>query len=427
MTRRDFLGTSAGLAVAGSAMGQAGGAGQKSRAVPPDLEDRIRGLLFGSFIGDALGGPTEFQPMDRVWALEHPPKRWREGERLDAAARMEAGERLLRQWRGYEALRPDPEPYAHWTSHAPAGTITDDSRHKLILLRALRGVRRRGRLDAAGMARAFLDWSGQGRWRSDTARARLNVDWLKEWNYAARWVLGERDIQRARPPERMWNGLPTCCGQMTSLPLAAVFAGEPTRAYRAAFEIGFFDNGWGRDLNACLVSGLAQALVTDPDLAAQDRWTRVTAAMTEVDPFGYRDIPWCRRAVDRWSGVSDRLVAAARGEPARLFAGLEQEFSDTIKWEAQVPFVVVMACWKLAEADPRAALMLSLEWGHDTDSYAQLAGAFAGALHGVGLFPESWRRTLVERVATEYGMDLEEEVRLLMELNREGLRRDVVG
>lgn len=424
MTRRDFMGTGVGLAVVGSTVG-----GVEVRAEERVREDRIRGLLYGSFLGDALGGPTEFQPMERVWQLPGAPKRWKEGEMLDASGREEARGRLLKQWRGYEALRPVPEPYAHWSVNAPAGTVTDDSRHKLVLLRALRGVRRRGRLDVEGMAQAYLEWSKQPRFRSDPGRAQLNRDWLLEWDYAARWVLGERKLDRALPPERMWNGLATCCGQMTSLPLAAVFAGEPVRAYRAAYSIGFFDNGWGRDLNAGLVAGLAQALVADPGpgTGAGSGWEAMETALRGTDPFGYGRIPWCQRAVDRWLAVADRRVQAAEGQPARLFAGLEEEFADTVKWEAQVPFVVMAACWRLADGDPLAALMLTLEWGHDIDSYAQLAGALAGALHGAELFPVEWRRELAGRIVAEYGVDLEEEVRLLVELNRESARREVVG
>lgn len=426
LTRRGFIGSAA---VGWMAVDRAR-AGQDSEApvrpLDPALVQRLRGLVLGSFIGDALGGPIEFQAKDVVAKLPNPPKQWMTGEKLDAAARAAAAERLRFQWRDYSALRPVPEPYAHWGFHAPAGTITDDSRHKLVLLEALRGAVAGDPVDVSSLARAYLAWPIRPEVRARPGWSRLQQDWLTEWWYASRWVLGERDLARARPPERMWNGLATCCGQMTSLPLACIYAGAPDQAYEAAFTLGFFDNGWGRDLNSALVAGLAVALVLPADVDPISAWSSVAAAMRTTDPYGHAQIPWCQRSVDRWLGLAQRLVAEAAGEPARLFAGLDREFRDTVKWEAQVPVTVVAACWELAGGDPLAALALTLEWGHDTDSYAQIAGALAGALRGPGIFPEPWQRAVEARLLTDYGVRLDAEVELLASLHTAARTREVV-
>lgn len=420
LTRRGFIGTAAvGFAAGGMSMTAA-------EPVDPARLERIRGLMYGTMIGDALGGPIEFQSPEKVAGLERAPKRWKRGEKLDDAAVAATKERLRWQWRDYTALRPEPEPYAHWSRKAPPGTITDDSRHKLVLLESLGAMERDGGMEVEDLARAYLDWPRRAEVRAGEGRARLLQDWLGEWEYAARWVLGERDLARARPPERMWNGLATCCGQMTSLPLACVFAGAPGPAYEAAYRLGFFDNGWGRDLNAGIVAGLARALTVRVGRSPLDAWKEVLAAMVETDPYGYRSIPWCPRAVDRWMGVARRRVSAARGEPALLFEGLEEEFRETVKWEAQVPFVVVLACWEIAGGDPLVALALTLEWGHDTDSYAQIAGGFAGALYGTGIFPETWRRDVAARLAADYGVGLEAEVLRLGRLHGLARSRPVV-
>lgn len=378
------------------------------------LRDRIHGLLLGSLIGDALGGPIEFQPRERVAALPDPPKSWNLEESFDDAARAATRERL--RLRSYSDLRPEPEPYAHWTRHAAPGTITDDSRHKLVLLFALREAERRRQwpLTRAGLAQAYLDWPTRSPIKDRPEFAAICRDWIEEWNRGARWVLGNRKTPDALPPQRMWAGLPTCCGQMTLPPLAALFPGRPDDAYRAAYQLAFFDNGFGLDLNAALIAGLAAALAAPatPPTGLAD-WEPVLAALRNVDPFGYARVPWVTRPVHRWLGVALDSVQQADRRPGRLFATLETEFRNTIKWEAQVPFVLTFACLAIAAGDPLAALQLSLEWGHDTDSYAQLVGAFVGARYGTAIFPASMRAAVTQRLLLDYGENVSANADLL--------------
>ena len=397
------------------------------------LKDRIRGLLIGSLLGDALGGPIEFQDPVSVAALVDPPKRWVDGEVLDADGLAATAGRL--RLRSYRELRPLPEPYAHWTPAAEPGTITDDSRHKLVLLAALRQGERRGRwpFDVRDMARAFLEWPPKALLETHPDYQKLDQDWLEEWRMPARWVLGERDLKKGLPPERMWNGLTTCCGQMSLPPVAALFPGRPDEAYLAAYHLAFFDNGWGRDLNAGFVAALASALVAPspaPDAGDEDRavaWRPVLAALRDTDPLGYRRIPWCPRAVDRWLGFAERTVRSAAGRPGRVFAAWEAEFKETVKWEAQVPFVVTFGVLELARYHPLATLQLSQEWGHDTDSYAQMVGAIVGALHGPDVFPVAMREAVERRLALDYGEDFEALVELLLRLQRVTRKRRLIG
>ncbi|MHC4520201.1 MAG: ADP-ribosylglycohydrolase family protein, partial [Planctomycetota bacterium] len=311
--------------------------------------------------------------------------------------------------------------YAHWTVHAAPGTVTDDSRHKLVLLDALRQAESAGAwpFNVRALAKAYMEWPKREAVRSRPGYAELSEAWLEEWLYATRWVLGERDPGKSLPPERLWNGLPTCCGQMVLLPLAAVFAGRPVDAYRAAYHLAYFDNGWGKDLNAALVAGLATALVTRAKKGTRsERWEPILTTLRKTDPYHYGEIPWTHRSVDRWLDVALRLAREAEKRPARLFAALEREFRQTIKWEAQVPFVVTFAVLALAEYDPLAALQLSIEWGHDTDSYAQLVGAFIGAVHGAAVFDAELREVVRGRLRLDYGADVDAYVELLERLRR---------
>lgn len=411
MNRRDFLTT---LTVTLGGGLSALPASDRTTAGVPALQDRIHGMLIGSMIGDALGGPIEFQPADKVAALPDPPKRWSEGEVIDDDALRALRRRL--QLRSYATLRPEPESYGQWNQDSLPGTITDDSRHKLILFRALREADRHDRwpFSLAQYAQAHLDWPQQPLIRSNPAYRRLAVDWLGEWEQAARWVLGERDTTKALPPSRMWVGLPTCSGQMALPPLAALFPGKPLNAYRAAYQLGFFDNGFGKDLNAALTAGLAAALVLPAGELSS--WNGVLDAMRRTDPFAYGKVPWVSRPLDRWLDLAVQLARDAALQPARLFAALDVEFRQTTKWEAQVPVVVAFACLELCGHDPLASLQLSVEWGHDTDSYAQVVGALTGARHGTDVFPEPLRAMVEERLRADFAVDLADEAAFLARL-----------
>jgi len=172
------------------------------------------------------------------------------------------------------------------------------------------------------------------------------------------------------------------------------------------------------------VAGLARALeIPAREWGAREAMEQVMRTLREVDPLRFRKIRWSERAVDRWLDLSLRLARDASGQPARLFEALEAEFERTTKWEAQVPFVVVFSCFELADHDPLAALQLTLEWGHDTDSYASVAGAFAGALYGANLFAPTLLQPVVARLHADHGIDLEEESRFLARLAERGARR----
>lgn len=394
-------------------------AGSAHETTNQELRDRVLGLLVGTLIGDALGGPVEFQPPERVHALSRGPKAWQLHERMDQAAVQAARERV--RFRDYSELRPDPEPYAHWTRHAAAGTVTDDSRHKMVLMHALRhwqtGGDAKKPISALDLAHAYRNWRTSPRIASREDYTAIKDEWLYEYDLAIRWMDGSREVRVARPPSRLWNALPTCCGQMSLPPIAAIFSGEPEKAYRAAYSLAFFDNGFAKDMNSALVAGLSQALTLEVNQSnPSETWNQVIQVIQQTDPFGYRTVPWSQRAVERWMQVADQAVDQADGSPAKMFQILDDAFAQTIKWEAQVPFVATFACLKMCRYDPLAALQLSIEWGHDTDSYAQLLGAFIGALHGSSIFSEEMKNTVIQRLKLDYGEDLSEWVDVLLSL-----------
>ncbi len=380
------------------------------------IRNKTKGLLLGTLIGDAMGGPVEFQGMPEIQATPNPPKWWRDTtELMDAAAINATKERI--RFREYKYLRPVPEPYAHWATNAAPGTITDDSRHKIILLHCLRNAVKKNQFPVTDkiLAQAYLDWAKSKTIKTHSGYDTLVNQWLDESYKAIRWLMGSRKIGYAYPLERLWNALPTCYGQMVLPPLAAVYPGEPEKAYLAAYNIAWFDNAFAKDMNAALVAGLSKALTLDPaEMDNEQLWTEVINTIRNTDPYHYAKVPWSDRATNKWLDLADMYAKEANGSPAKLFERLEKELMYDIKWEAHVPFVVIFSCLKICNYDPLAALQLSMEWGWDSDSYPQLLGAFVGAIYGSEIFKQDMRDTVEKRLKLDYDEEIDEWVNVLM-------------
>ena len=89
-------------------------------------------------------------------------------------------------------------------------------------------------------------------------------------------------------------------------------------------------------------------------------------------------------------GVLDRLDAA-------LAVG--DRISDPCQatgegWIAEEALATALLCFLLFPDDPRAALRRAATTCGDSDSIAALAGAFAGAAHGIEAFPKEWRERI---------------------------------
>ena len=67
-----------------------------------------------------------------------------------------------------------------------------------------------------------------------------------------------------------------------------------------------------------------------------------------------------------------------------------------------------MACAEIVEYDPLASMQLMMEFGHDTDSYAQVMGAVMGAIHGRDIWPEDIRQTVNDRMKEQFGQNVDD-------------------
>ena len=78
---------------------------------------------------------------------------------------------------------------------------------------------------------------------------------------------------------------------------------------------------------------------------------------------------------------------------------LEKEGRPVYWWDAHFIITSALAFLHLCQFEPLAAMHLSLDFGHDTDSVAQTIGAFAGAVHGTEIFPRAFRAAVRHTIA----------------------------
>lgn len=391
-------------------------------AEPPSAEpdrayaDRTMGMLVGSLIGDAVGGPVEFKspeelnkwlPDLRAWSADEFRRRLKSGK---LAQRF----KLL----PYADIRPNIAPYGPWEENAHPGTVTDDSRHKMVLLDCLatQVADRRSQISQVDLAKSYIHFAATQSRRGRTDYARLSDESMREYVAVAKWLLGERNLTVAHPPQRLWAGIATCSGQMTLLPLAGAYAGDANGAYRAAFALGFVDVGPAKDINSALVAGLAAA-IGNQDADIQNRWSAVYDAIRNTDPYNYAQVPFAKRPATEWLDFASDAAKRANGSPKELFRILESEGRAKYFWDAHFTYASAIACLQFTEHRPLEALIVSLTFGHDTDSAAQVIGALSGAVHGTKIFPKAIQEQVKTRLRADYDEDLDEWSRVLSELN----------
>ena len=381
----------------------------------PNSAERIEGLLLGGLIGDALGGPVEFHSDPGSLKLCQ-ARSWDEQPLTDEQLQELSSTLVLMPYAG---IRDGVAPYGPWLKSAPAGTLTDDSRHKIVLLRAVRRLLSRSdrlsvdqagggtRLTKSDIARQMIDFQARPSGGDSGQIQQLNEEGFREYRLASRWLLGERDPSLALPVERLWGGVNNCSGQMMFPPLAACFPGRPDDAYKAAWDLDFIDAPAARDMLAALIAGLAEILHPRYDRKSpEQKFAALRQTMESTDPWRQSQIPFAGRQLNKWLQTADRLVEKAQGSPQKLYRLLEDEGKPVYWWDAHFTLLVPLTIFRLCRLNPLAALHLTLDFGHDTDSYAQVLGCLVGAIYGASVFPAAMQEAVRGTLQTHYEEDI---------------------
>lgn len=313
------------------------------------------GSLLGLALGDALGAPTEFIDVPAILARCGP---WREMEL--------------------------PGPLAR---------ITDDTQMALAVARALRTS---GRLEPSGF---------ESRLRAEF------VDWLHspENNRAP----GMTCLRACRILE---DGGPWAdASQITSKG-----CGANMRVTPLGLVPGLTDEqrAGGAQLQAGLTHGHPAGLAA-ADLTAHAVRLLAEGAEPDVLAGRLRSYAWENRETyhERWLG--DLWTRAGDASPRRFIArgwdeclAVLDRVDEAVRradpeadpcaatgagWVAEEALGTALLCFLLFPDEPVLALRRAACTSGDSDSIAALAGAFAGARHGAGAWPEPWTARLEHR------------------------------
>ena len=328
----------------------------------PTLESRFRGCLLAGAVGDALGSPVEFMPLQGI------------------VDRFGLG---------------GPEDLADGIF--PAGSFTDDTQMTLFvaegLIRSINQQRSRGTdPDITVMLHAHWRWlTTQGdRPDTDTDPERLrswltDVSDLNQNRAPGNACISSLCSGELGTPEKPVNNSKGCGGVMRIAPVGLAWPDDP---FRFGCEVAALTHGHptGWLASGCMAQ-IIHEIVNGADLD-----TAVGRAMTEL------------------ARHPDHKETLSALEHAEAFAAMGVGTPEEVEalgggWVAEEALAISVFCAQVAP-DLESALRLAVTHSGDSDSTGCITGHILGALHGVEPIPQRWLdqlelRDVVDQVAVD--------------------------
>jgi ADP-ribosylglycohydrolase len=355
------------------------------------LYDRILGCMVGNVIGDAFGGVVEGASAERVRRL--------------------TGKDWVDEFLPY-AEDHGAHPLGTWEAAPPRGTATDDGRYNQLFVECV--IRNQGQISSQLLAMEYLQL-----YRDREALYGKYAS-LAEDQFANRMV----ELSRAHLGMELPSGRPAWAilsqgnyqfpglQGLISLALAGLlFAGEPEKAYRKAFELDFRDIGYARD-----ATGMMAAMVSAA-LAGGVTAREMIQIGLDTDPFEFGKRKYDRRLLE--VEIRKLLELADKAKDDR---SVIEAISRHVRWRhifdpVDVLGTPVAALWHCGGDAVRTIVMAvndrDLDEGgrfvrlRDVDCTGSVAGALAGALNGIEAFPRGWVADTIAANKQVYGLDLE--------------------
>jgi len=297
-----------------------------------DYQDRYRGAMLGTAIGDALGRPAEgLSPRNIQEAF---------------------------------GTLSDFRPWLGWTD-GPTGTFTDDTEMALCIAQSI--VERQG-IDPVDLGDRFRAWGRIGRGMGSATRAACHrIGSGFEWYEAGSDSAGNGAAMRAAPiglfdsvdmdALRTDAAVTAVITHNQATAVAATIVAAYTVAHLLHTPIGYFDAD-------DLMIGIEEIMtdVEDPALPERRDHRSVVTLMQRIrDVFAMRD-----RSLEEIFALTHNGAFVLESLPAALAAFLS------------------------SPEDPERVIIAAVNGGYDADTIGAMAGAFAGAYQGESGLPGRW-------------------------------------
>lgn len=308
----------------------------------PDLTERAAGMLAGVAVGDALGMPAEF---------------------LTPAT-------ITEWYGGISDLRRADTRHPH--SRLPAGSITDDTDHTLLLAQLLLDD---GKVTPRAWADRLLAWGRTERVRSNRFVGPSTLKSLEALEAGA----ALEDVPR---------GGTSCGAAMRLAALAIVFTDcdELEQQVVASCEVSHYTKS---AISGAVSMAFALSEALEPDATVR---SVAQAAMEGADRgLQHGDWSWCGPIGRRIEHV---LAWAEELSEERAAANIFELIGVDLYADQLVPAALGLTA--LSGGHPNKGMLLAANLGGDADTLASMVGSLCGALAGVRAIEPKWLATVTE-------------------------------
>ncbi len=311
--------------------------------------DRLRGMLLGLAVGDALGNVTE--------GMNPPHRKAQYGEITDYLSNPDEGGRRV-------GTPSDDTQLAYWT---------------------LESLMRHRRLDADDLAHSFCSSPIYGIGDAMSAFVRAYRDQGRPWHEAGQPSGGNGALMRIAPV--LLPHLPEPSRQLWDDVIVATALTHNDEA-AVASSVGFIGL-----LCECLAWSREQAPAREWWLDTFLRYSRRVETGETYEPRSPH--------IEFRGSVSDfveQLVRPAVRDHTIPLEACERWYSAAYLLETMPAALVILASHG---HDPEQSIIRAVNDTRDNDTVAAVVGAAVGALHGESALPERWRSGLLGRTRSD--------------------------